>query len=375
LRIAVNTRFLLPGRLEGFGWYTHELLRRMVAAHPEDTFIFFFDRPFDPAYVYGPNVLPLRVFPPARHPILFYLWFEWALPPLLRKHRADVFFSPDSFLSFSTKVPTVLVCHDLVPLHHPEQLKSHDRRYWTHNLPKFLRRADEVVTVSHYVAADIAQTVGIAPEKIQVAYNGGRDLFKPLPPAEQSLVWEQYASGESYFLYAGAIHPRKNIARLVRAFDLFKRQSGSRVKLLLVGRFAWKTDDVTQAVESSPFREDLIFTGYVPDETLARLYAAALALTYVSLSEGFGLPMIEAMCCDVPVLAADASCLPEVAGGAALLVDPLSEDAIAKGMSRLATDAALRAELIEKGRARRRAFSWDEAAAQVYDVLKKTAAT
>jgi glycosyltransferase involved in cell wall biosynthesis len=373
LRIAINTRFLLPGRLEGFGWYTHELVRRMVLAHPEDEFIFFFDRPFEDTYVYGKNVLPLRVPPPARHPFLFYLWFEWALPPLLKKHKVDVFFSPDSFLSLSTPVPTLLACHDLVPLHHPEQLKLRDRIYWTRFLPKFLKKAEQIVTVSQYTAQDIAQTLEVDAAKIAVAYNGARKIFQPLPQVEQAVVRNQYARGEAYFLYAGAIHPRKNIVRLIQAFDAFKKQSNSRTKLLLAGRFAWKTNEVTAAYKASPYSQDIVFTDYVPDSELARLYAAALALTYISLSEGFGLPMVEAMYCDVPVLAANSTCLPEVAGDAALLVDPLSVEAIAGAMLRLSDDAPLRAELIDKGRLRREAFSWDKAAEQVYLLLKKTA--
>jgi glycosyltransferase involved in cell wall biosynthesis len=139
---------------------------------------------------------------------------------------------------------------------------------------------------------------------------------------------------------------------------------------LLAGRFAWQTGEVRSAWESSACRDDIRFLGYVPEDDLSRLMASALALCYLSLSEGFGLPMVEAMNTDTPVLAANATCLPEVAGDAALLVDPLSEKAIQAGLQQMYAEAALRMELIARGRVRRQQFSWDRAAADIYDVLK-----
>jgi len=371
LKIAVNTRFLLPGRLEGFGWYTHEIVRRMVRQHPEDEFLFFFDRPFDPRFVYGPNVTPLVLFPPARHPILWWLWFEQAVPRVLRKHRADVFFSPDSYLSLRSEVPTVMTCHDIVPLHQPESIPFATRKYYQHYLPKFLRRADHVLTVSEYVRQDIVQTVGLDPGKISVAYNGCRETFVPLQEVEKQKIRQQFSNGQEYFFYTGAIHPRKNIPRLIRAFDLFKQKTGAPVKLVLAGRLAWQTSDVTAALEQSRYRADIHLLGYVPEETLPKLMASAVALTYVSLSEGFGLPMLEAMHTDTPVLAANATCLPEIAGDAALLVDPMSENAMAQGLEKLWKDRVFGQNLVARGKVQRERFSWEVAAEKVYGVLEQ----
>ena len=177
LKIAVNTRFLLPGQLEGFGWYTHEIVRRMVAQHPEDEFIFFFDRPFDAQFVYGKNVTPVVLCPRARFAPMFYAWFEWAVPRTLKKYGADVFFSPDAMCSLSAQTPTVMTCHDLVPLHHPEQIPLIHRHYLLHFLPKQMRRADRILTVSDYVRRDISQTCGIPLEKISTVHNGCREVF------------------------------------------------------------------------------------------------------------------------------------------------------------------------------------------------------
>ena len=374
MRIAVNTRFLLPGKLEGLGWYTHELLRRMVAQHPEDEFCFFFDRPFDPAFVYADNVRPMVLFPPARHPVLWYAWFEWAVPRALERCRADVFFSPDSFLSLRTATPTVLTVHDLIPLQHPEQVPWWARDYYRYFFPRYMRRAERLVAVSDFTKKMIVDTVGIPPEKIVVAHNGCRPGFRPLGAADQQTVRTAFSNGQPYFFYAGAIHPRKNIPRLIEAFDLFKTATGAPAKLLLAGRFAWETGPVTSAVEQARHRSDIVFLGYVPEENLVRLQAAALATVNVSLSEGFGLPVLESMYCDTPVLCSNTSALPEVAGDAALLVQPESVRDIAEGLTKLYEDADLRATLIEKGRAQRRQFDWDRAANTVYGLIRAAAA-
>jgi len=375
LKIAVNTRFLLPNRLEGFGWYTHEIVRRMVQQHPEDEFLFLFDRSFDPRFVYGPNVTPLVLFPPARHPVLWWWWFEQSVPRALKKHQADVFFSPDSYLSLCSRVPTVMTCHDIVPLHRPEGIPFATRKYYQHYLPKFLRRADHVLTVSEYVRHDIAQTLGLGLDKISVAYNGCRETFVPIQEIEKQEVRRQFSNGQAYFFYTGAIHPRKNIPRLLSAFDIFKNRTASPAKLLLAGRLAWQTEEVTAALEQATYRSDIHLLGYVPEEILPKLMAAALALTYVSLSEGFGLPMLEAMHTDTPVLAANATCLPEIAGNAALLVDPLSEASMAAGLEKLWADPDFAQQLVVRGRVQRERFSWDAAAEQVYEKLKMAANT
>lgn len=374
LKIALNTRFLLPGQLEGFGWYTHEIARRMAAQHPEDEFIFLFDRPFDAQFIFGKNVTPVVLPPRARFAPQFYFWFEWAVPKVLKEMGADVFFSPDAMCSLSTKTPSVMTCHDLVPLHYPKQIPLIHRHYLLHFLPKHLRRADRVLTVSDYVRQDIFQTCGIPLEKITTIHNGCREDFYPLQVIEKQQIRDEYADGQAFFFYAGAIHPRKNIPRLIRAFDLFINKTAAPVKLLLAGRFAWETGEVKTAFEQANSRADIRFLGHLENEKLPKLMASALALTYVSISEGFGLPVLEAMNTDTPVLTANTTSLPEVAGDAALLVDPFSETAIADGLEKLWNDRRFAQNLVEKGRAQRQKFSWDVAAQQVYQILKETAA-
>ncbi len=188
MRIAVNTRFLLPRKLEGLGWYTHELLWRMVTNHPEDTFIFFFDRPFDPSFVFADNVKPVVLFPQARHPFLFIWWFEWSVARALTRYKVDVFLSPDNFCTLRTTVPTCLVVHDVAWTHPESRVGGLVQKYYDFFAPKFLQKATRIVTVSNFVKQDALKAYPfLDADKIEVAHNGCRSDFKPLSEEENKI--------------------------------------------------------------------------------------------------------------------------------------------------------------------------------------------
>src|SRR6218665_2161300 len=179
MRIGINTRFLLNKRMEGFGWYTYEVTKRLVENHPEHEFVLFFDRPFDPKFVFGPNATPVVLFPQAHHPILFVWWFNWSITKALKKYKCDVFFSPDGYLSLRTSVPQIPVIHDLNFEYHPEDLQRKHRNYYRKYFPKFAKKAKHILTVSEYSKQDIVKLYGIPSDKITVAWNGAADDFKP----------------------------------------------------------------------------------------------------------------------------------------------------------------------------------------------------
>jgi len=370
--IAINTRFLLPNKLEGIGWFSYEVLKRWVEWHPEHEFIFIFDRAYDEQFVFGSNVKPIVASPQARHPVLFYLWFEWALPAIFKKQKADAFMSPDGFMSLSSDIPTLLVIHDIAWKHFPTQVPWTHRKHYEYYMPRFAKKASQIATVSEYSKKDIIQHLEVSADKIDVVYDGANASFVPLSLEERVKVEDKYSNGCPYFLYVGSIHPRKNVLRLLQAFDEFKSKTDSNMKLLLAGRIAWQSGDVAEVLAKMKYRDEVVFLGYTDAIELPKITAAAYALTYVSLFEGFGIPILEAMYCDVPSISSNTSSMPEVAGDAGLLADPYTVDSIAGQMLRLWNEKGLREELIEKGKIQRQKYSWDLTAEKMWVAMEKT---
>ncbi|MFN5147814.1 MAG: glycosyltransferase family 4 protein [Flavobacteriia bacterium] len=371
MRIGINTRFLLPTKMEGFGWYTYEICRRITEQHPEHEFYFFFDRPFEKKFVFGANVIPVVISPPARHPFLFIYWFEIGIRSALKKYKIDLFFSPDGYLSLGSKVPQVGVIHDINFEHFPKDLPFSARAYLRYFFPKFAAKASHIITVSNYSKEDISRTYDINSEKITAIWNGVSNVFRPLAEKEKEKVREKYTLGNPYFLFVGAIHPRKNVKRLIEAFSLFKQLNDSPIRLLIVGESLWK--NFTEEFELSDEIEDSIrFTGHLSPNELSRVMASADLFTYVSYFEGFGIPLVEAMKCGTPILSGNRTSLPEVAGDAAMYCDPFDVSDIAEKMKRITSDVQIKASLSTKGLERSLEFSWDKAAQEVWKVLMKS---
>ncbi len=369
MKIAINTRTLLAGKLEGIGWFTNELVKRMVLNHPEDEFIFYFDRPFDKQFIFAKNITPVVLFPPSRHPILWYWWFEFSLYKAMKKHNPDVLFSSDGYLSLRSKTPTLLAIHDLAVEHFPNHMPWKFRSYLKYFNPKFAKKANRIVTVSEFSKNDIAAKYNIDKIKIDVIYNGAHENYKPLQNEEITEIRKKYAEGNAYFIFPGALHPRKNIVKLLNAFQLFKENDKQEFKLLLVGRFAWNTDEIKRVYENHPFKKDIYLYPYMNVNELSKVIGAAFALTFVSLLEGFGIPILEAMKCKVPCIVANNSSLPEVAGNAAIYVNAESENEIANAMTALSINADLYKDLKEKAALQAQKFSWDESAEKLYNIL------
>jgi len=369
--IAVNTRFLLKDKLEGIGWFTYETLRRMTQSHPEIQFHFFFDRAFDPSFIFSDNIIPHVIPPPARHPWLWYAWFEWSLPYMLNKVKADLFLSHDGHMSLSTKVPTHLVIHDLAFEHYPQFVGKNAAHYYRKYTPQFARAAKSIATVSEYSKQDISNLYQIDAHKIDVVYNGVNESYKALDDASKQLVKAKYSNACDYFLYVGSIHPRKNVKHLFLAFDQFKKKQNCPVKLLIAGRKAWMFQDIEATYEAMEFKQDVIFLGHLLPDELAKVIASAHTLLYPSVFEGFGIPIIEAMNCDVPVITSNTSSMPEVAGDAGILIDPNKPEEIADAMLKMYADSSFRMSLIEKGRIQRQQFSWDKTAMKLWSSVER----
>ncbi len=370
MKIAVNTRLLLSHKLEGIGWFTYEVLKRLTNDHPEVEWIFIFDRPYDPQFIFSENVTPVVMGPPSRHPVLWYLWFEWSIPKVLKKHKPDLFLSPDGYLSLRAKVKSLTVIHDLNFEHHREMLPTIAAKYYCHYFPKFAHKANRIATVSEYSKTDIVDTYGISPNKVDVVYNGCGDFFFPLTEPDQDAVRNEITGGASYFIFVGALNPRKNITGMLESYSRY-RNNGGLSKFVIVGEKMFWTDDIALAYKNHPFKNDIVFTGRLEGAGLNRVLASSAALLFVSNFEGFGIPIVEAFKCNIPVITSTATSMPEIAGDAAILCNPGNFDQIAKAMADV-EKKEIREDLVAKGAKRTHLFTWEKSAANMWLSIQKT---
>jgi glycosyltransferase involved in cell wall biosynthesis len=372
MTIAVNTRFLLTDYLEGYGYFISETFGRISKSHPEHNFIFIFDRPFDDRFIYGQNITPVVAGPPARHPLLWKWWYDVRIPSVLKKYKAEVFVSCDGFCSLTSRVPQCLVVHDLSFLHYPQFHKRSHLFYYKKYTPRFLKKASSLATVSAFSKKDIlAHYPDIGPPAIDVVFSAAKSCFQPVSETIKEQTKQQYTGGKEFFLYSGAIHPRKNLINLLKAFSLFKKRMQSNMKLVLAGRLAWKYESFLNDLNTYKYREEVVLTHYLPENELARLTASAYALVYPSLYEGFGVPVLEAMQCQVPVLTSARTAMQEIAKDAALYAEATRFEDIADKMMRLYNDETLRNELIQKGQQVASRYSWDKTAELLWQTIQR----
>jgi glycosyltransferase involved in cell wall biosynthesis len=371
LKIAVNARLLLHNRLEGIGRFSFEILSRLAAAHPEHEFIYLFDRKFHPSFISSSNITPVVIAPQARHPLLWKIWFNYSVPRAIKKHKAQLFLSADGFLSERLKVPQIAVIHDLNFEVYPEDLRPSHSAYYRKYFPKFAKIASRLATVSEFSKSDISHRYNVSTEKIDVVYNAAGENFKPSSPSEISNFKLKYTAGNDYFLFVGAMHPRKNIERLLLAFDLLKNKQPGNYKLVLVGNKYWWNEQIKNTFDNLKHQNDVIFTGRLNNEDLNTALSGAIALTFVPYFEGFGIPILEAFACECPVITSNVTAMPEIASDAALLADPFSVESISGSMSQLLLDPDLRQELISKGNTRLLDFNWDKSAKDLWKTIER----
>jgi glycosyltransferase involved in cell wall biosynthesis len=368
VKIAVNTRLLLKDRLEGIGQFTAEIFKRLSLAHPEVEWLFIFDRPFHADFIFGDNVKAKVLFPPTRHPLLWHWWFQIALPPLLKKENVDLFISPDGMIPLWGSTLSLPVIHDLNYHHQPKNLDIVAGSYMRYFYPKFAKKGIRVATVSKFCQKDLSETYQLEMANIDVIPNGYGHYFKPLSWAEQQQARQKFCGGKAYFLYIGALNPRKNLVGLLAAFAKY-RQNGGLHQLMIVGEKMRWTAAIEEAVQNHPFKQEMQFTGRLSNIDLAQVVAAAQALCLVSHFEGFGIPILEAYACQTPVICANNTALPEVAGEGALLVDSRNANAIANAMQQMEEDGK-REQLISKGQVQLKKYHWDLSAQAMWSSIQ-----
>ena len=363
--LAIDARLANEDEHAGVGTFCTELLRALPPVLGGWRLLLYLDAPPKPHFPLGPDDATIRVLPRAP------LWTQRALPAALATDKPDVFFSPVTNLPFRCPCRAIVMIMDLAYVSFPahftlrQRFQNRLQTWWA------VRRADRLLALSEATRADLERLYRVPPARVGVTLAGPAPRFAQRPaPDAIAAVRAELKLPEHFVLYVGRLQPRKNIARLIEAFaQVCQRHPGLQHQLLITGGKGWLFEGIFQAAHVSPVVDRVRFLGYVPDEALPPLVAAADVLALVSLWEGFGLPVIEAMACGTAVLTSNCSSLPEVAGDAAALADPYSIDDIAAKLERLLLDDAYRADLAARGPAQAAKFTWADVATRVIEAV------
>jgi glycosyltransferase involved in cell wall biosynthesis len=315
----------------------------------------------------APDQAETRVIPFPR------LWTHGRLSIELHRSPPDVLFVPAHVLPLFCPIPAVVTIHDLGYHHYPQSHRRLDRWYLRWSTHRHTKVATHLLADSYATRQDLIQIYGADPERISVVYLGRDETLGRIEQTDRiSGVKQKYNIRGDYLLYLGTLHPRKNLVRLVDAFQSVAAQHPT-IQLVIAGQKGWLYNDIFQRVHTLGLADRVVFPGFIENDDKAALLSGALVYAFPSLFEGFGLPVLEAMACGTPVLTSNVSSLPEVAGDAALLVNPLDTTEIAAGLHRLVTDTPLRRQLAARGYTQTKKYSWDNAARQVLEILRRAA--
>jgi glycosyltransferase involved in cell wall biosynthesis len=362
MRVAINARVLTKPEPAGVSRYTYQLLAALAERDDDIDYLVFGvdDLPADLRD--SPCIENAEQHPPTPSGPRVQLWEQVTLPRALRSYDVDLLHSTAGFSPIVADVPTVLTVHDISPITHREWFSRGYATLYRALTPLALRRVDRIVTISKFSQSEITEVYPWTKGRVSAVHNG----LTPIPEDETERV-DGLDEG-AYLLFVGSLNPRKNVARLLNAYERYRTQADDPLPLVLAG----SQRDVFAAVDRSPI-DDVHALGFVPDEQRNWLYHNATALLFPSLYEGFGLPIIEAMDCGIPVLTSNIGAMAEVAGDAATLVDPTDTGDIAAGIERVATDDDLRETLVEAGRNRVGAFTWASTAAEMVAIYRRVA--
>jgi glycosyltransferase involved in cell wall biosynthesis len=361
----------------GTGYYTQKLIEYLGRADCENEYFLFcprgYERSLERLSMFDyPN---LRIFQIAATGQVAQLgWKQLVLPRLLEKHNIDVVHYPSFIASLRTEAPSVLTVHDLCFSLFPETFSRVRRQYYQYIIPRSIGHCDSIIADSDSTKKDLVERVKTGNGNIETVHLGVDPLifFHIKNENERRRIRRKYNLPEPFLLYVGTLEPRKNIARLIRAFAYGIVSKGLPHHLVVAGRKGWLYEEIFQEVRLFNLSGRVSFPGYVGQSDLAALYSLAHAFVYPSLYEGFGLPCLEAMSCGTPVIASDRASLPEIVGDSALMIDPLSVDSLADALRTICTDEALWRRLSEKGIQRACHFSWLTTAKKTLEVYTRT---
>lgn len=368
LRIGIDAT-ALPPRPFGAANYIIHLIHALPQVAPTHAYIVF-AKPEHVSWFAGRSglrVVNARL--PAR--LLRIVWEQTVLPWLVHQERLDLLHSPHYTMPFAVRCPTVVTFHDMTFLLYPEAHLLYKRLFFRGIMPLAARRADALIAISESTRADILRLLKPAAEKVFAVPYGVAPLFRPVKDcAAIEAICNRYSLPRQFILYVGNLEPRKNLPVLLQAFARLT-QRGLPHALVLAGSRGWKDAEIFSTMKELGLASRVCFPGYIPQPDLPALYSAADLFVYPSLYEGFGLPVLEALACGIPVITSNVSSMPEVAGDAGILVNPRRVDELADALWRILTDRELHDELARKGVERAQMFSWTRTARETLAVYEQ----
>lgn len=373
MRVGVISRDFYHWDIQRAGRFNREVLNRLVQQHPGDQFIFFSDRGQPSEFAGVPNLTNIITGGKTGSAFSWYRWLEWKLPSLLKKYHADVLFSPMGMLSLRSRAKSCLFLEDISFEHFPENLPFRQAHFLKKYVPGYIRKANTVATISDFSKEDIAAGYQISPSKISVVYSGTGALLHPLTWEEREQVKKEFTGGREYLVYTGPIHPRGNLLHLLKAFSILKIRLYPNMQLVLAGRVEKGGEELVASLDSYRFRADVKLVAAVEEKTRAGLIGAAYALVHPPAWESFAVPVLEALRCDVPVIASGIPAVQEAGGEAVLYFDPGRVEDMGDKLCLLYKDEQLRARLIAQAGPQAAKFNWNQTAAGLWACIEKAA--
>jgi glycosyltransferase involved in cell wall biosynthesis len=354
----------------GIGRYAESLARALISCQP-GRFSLFYNRGRDTRPPEGLEGVPAATVRAGYKPWRMAVWFGQLAGVGFNRlvPDAELFHATEHLLPPLRGVPTVLTVHDLIFRLFPEHQKRLNYWYLNATMPLYCRRAGAILTVSECSKRDLVAGYGLDPAKVTVVYEAAAPEFRAVSTIAVEEVRQRYGLPERFLIHVGTIEPRKNLTRLVEALQIL-RDGGLTLPLVVVGGKGWLYDEFFHRLESLAVRDAVHFPGYVPAADLPLLYNAATLAVVPSVYEGFGLPVLEAMACGTPVIASQASSLPEIGGEAAVYFDPYDVEAMAGAIRAVWTDTEGRIEMRQRGLVQAARFSWERAAAETLAVYQ-----
>lgn len=381
MRIGIDCRTILNpkhGERAGVGHYTYNLVRSLLAIDHENEYVLLFDDRFDEPEQFQQTNVKIRTLPFYQYKkFLPFTYAHLLIASILNREKLDVYHAPANVIPYMYNRPSVVTVHDLAIYEHPEWFPRGQTLAKNIFVPQSLKKAKQIIAVSQHTKQAIRNLFKLPANRISVIYpgvdnGGGEDDHPRLPKPEA--VYRRLRVREPFLLFVGTMEPRKNIVGLIQAFKAITDEpEAADLQLVIAGHKGWKSEGIFQAINRFGIARRLRYVGYVSHEEKLLLLKKAQAFVFPSFHEGFGLPILEAMTAGTPVLTSNVTAMPEVAGQAAVLVDPTDKAALTQALRRLVRNQGLRERLIAAGRQQAAKFSWTEAARQTITLYQRAA--